>query len=131
MNGLMPALFSTNRPRASGLVRLDSSGIVFAFAMGESDRVYRREVKNVKAHSCDVRQYFFAVLEPTVRSGKHFIPRAEPSAYGIDRQTKLFVVSGAGAVCISRSKNRQTVVDVLYFQILAKMLQLLRVDAAG
>src|SRR5690554_2038264 len=84
MDRFMTAFLSSDGPRRTGIPFLGSGGIIEPLSVAESNRVNRRKIDDVKAHSRDLRKDTFTIFESTMlafigrsRSGKQFVPSTE------------------------------------------------------
>src|SRR5688572_9442948 len=68
MDRFMAALFGTNRPRASDIVRVRCEGAILALPISAPDRMDRPQVKNVETHFRDSGQPVLDVLEGAVNA---------------------------------------------------------------
>src|SRR5687768_9494596 len=68
MDRFMAALFGTDRPWASDIVRVRCEGAVLSLPISAPDRMDRRKVKNVETHLCDSGQPALNVLERAVNA---------------------------------------------------------------
>src|SRR6266851_9939308 len=99
MDGFVPALLRSDRPRAARLVRLGTLAVVGALAVGAADGVDGGEVEDVEAHLGDVRQPFLDVAKRSVlaafagRPGEHLVPGAVASPLRLYQDFDLAPVS--------------------------------------
>src|SRR2546428_6205591 len=132
VNGLVSPLLRTDRPRASGLARLGFARVVFPFAMRVSDRMNRGKIKNVEAHFSDLGNYDpLAILERPAGPRKHFVPRTEARANGVDGNPQLPVMRGPGSVGIPRGERGETLINVFDSKMPSCVLELPCVSPQG
>ncbi len=114
VDGLVPAFFRADRPRAAGLVGSGLCRVVRAFAMRPADRMDWRKVEDVEPHLRDVRQPLLHIAERPMlrriprRARKQLVPGAEGRQLRVDSDLELPGVShGIALVGVPLHQLRQ------------------------
>ena len=77
-DGVVAALGPADGPRAAGVVGRRRERVVAALAVGDADRVDRRQVHDVEAHLGDRRQPLGGAGEPALAAREQLVPRRRP-----------------------------------------------------
>src|SRR5918996_5907186 len=101
MDRFVATLFRADGPGAAGVVLIRMQSAILALAMTPPDRMNRRQIENVEAQRCDIRQPPFAIFESAVpvrcrraRAREHFIPGAEAGAFAVDDDGQRLGITG-------------------------------------
>src|SRR5262249_26229670 len=98
MDGIVTTFVAANRVGTADVVGRDGQAVIFAFAIGRTDRMDRRQVEDIKSHLFDARQVPDDITERSVtvwvvgcRTRKQLIPSSENrlSTLDIERQCPL------------------------------------------
>jgi hypothetical protein len=114
MNRFVSARFAADCPGAPGIVPARAGLVVRRLALGDTDRMDRRQIEHIETHRCDVRQTRFDIRERAVHAGvagrarKQLVParEARPLAIDFDDEWRLVL-------------DDDVWVDTLLFQLLA------------
>src|ERR1700722_1831937 len=120
----MPSSLISDRPRASRRTRSTIESVARTLAIRVTDRMYRRQVYNVKTEVAQFRQAALGVLEgaglsriASLRSHKHLIPGSKASSLAIDDEFEQRLNPGrakslpdaasrSGNLCIANHRER-------------------------
>ncbi len=106
VDGHVPALGRADGPGAADVVGLGLQAVVGPLAMGTPDRVDGRQVDDVEAELCDIRQHLLGLAQGAVAAGraerarKELVPGAEPRLGAIRDGRAHGRVRGQGAIGI-------------------------------
>ena len=84
MDGVVAAGLVADRPRGAGIAGRGAQRVVRALAVGQADRVDRRQVEDVEAELGQRRQLLLDALQPAPRAREQLIPGAEPRPQPVD-----------------------------------------------
>ena len=108
MDGFVAAFRGPDGPGTAWVFGTGGYGVVGAFAVGEADRVYGRQVQDVEAHGGDVGQERFDIGEGAVargiggcRAGEELVPTGEAGALAVDPEAQLLGFGGKAEVGIA------------------------------
>ncbi len=95
-----------DRPRGAGIAGRGGQRVVGALAVGEPDRVDRRQVDDVEAELGQPRQLRLDTAQPAPGAREHLIPGAEPGPQPVDLD-RLRLVQGDPAVALLHRARRR------------------------
>ena len=85
-DGGVPALGRADGPRAAGIVGPGAERVVGTLALGDADRVDRRQVDDVEPHVGHGAQALHRAVEAPLAAGEQFVPGPEQGPRAIDPQ---------------------------------------------
>ena len=119
MDRLVPALGTSDGPRAADVVGAGGQSVVLALARRAADRMDGRQVHDVEPELSHVRQHLLRVAEGAVpfriargRARKKFVPGAEDRTIPLGEDAQLAVEAGGdGTIRVSRCRGEQAGID--------------------
>ena len=84
VHGRVPSGLAPDRPRASGVAGLRDGGVVAPLAVGDPDRVDRRQVDDVEAQLGQPRELLLHAGEAPEGAREQLVPRADAGPLAVD-----------------------------------------------